>query len=119
MGKINSKRKGAEGEREAAMLLRFHGYDCRRGQQYNGADGSADVIGLPYVHLEIKRVEKLNLYDAMAQSKHDAEAAGQGEIPVVMHRKNHCRWLITLDFDDFIRIYREFEASMRLKEEEE
>lgn len=32
---INSKKKGAKGERELASKLRDYGYDCRRGQQYN------------------------------------------------------------------------------------
>ena len=61
-------------------------------------------MGLPNVHIECKRVERLNLYDAMAQSKSDAL---EDEIPVVMHRKNNCDWLVTLSFDDFMRIYEE------------
>lgn len=104
---INSKNKGAEGERELAHILRQHGYWARRGQQYSGANGDADVVGLPKLHIECKRVERLNLYDAMAQSIHDAR---EGEIPVVMHRKNHCKWLITLHLDDFMEIYKEWEA---------
>jgi len=113
-----SRDKGKRGEREIASILRSYGYgECHRGQQYNGADGSADVIGLSRVHLEIKRVEKLNIYDAMNQSKHDAESAGQKEIPVVMHRKNHCRWLVTMDLDDWINLYREWEISMEMRNE--
>ena len=34
-----------------------------------------------------KGLKKLNLYDAMAQSKADAR---ENEMPVVMHRKNNC-----------------------------
>lgn len=98
----DSRRKGAEGERELASKLREYGYDSRRGQQYCGANGDADVIGLPGVHIECKRVEKLNLYDAMAQSVHDAK---EGEVPAVFHRKNRCEWLVTLRFDDFMRMY--------------
>lgn len=99
----NSRRKGAAGERELASKLREYGYaDARRGQQFCGANGDADVVGLPDVHIEVKRVEKLNLYDAMAQSVHDART---GETPVVMHRKNNCDWLVTMRFDDFMRMY--------------
>lgn len=98
----NSRRKGADGERELSHKLREYGYDSRRGQQYCGADGSADVIGLPGVHIECKRVEKLNLYDAMAQSVRDAR---EGEIPTVFHRKNNCEWLVTLRMDDYMRLY--------------
>lgn len=101
---MNSRQKGKAGERELAKKLREYGYDCRRGQQYNGSDGSADVVGLEGIHIECKRVERLNIEDAMAQSKHDAR---QGEIPVVMHRKNNCEWLATLRLDDFMNIYKE------------
>lgn len=101
---MNSRQKGARGERELASKLREYGYEARRGQQYNGADGSADVLGLPGIHIECKRVERLNLEDAMAQSKRDA---GEGEIPTVMHRKNNCEWLVTMELDDWIEMYKE------------
>lgn len=55
---MNSNRKGKEGERELANLLKSHGYDCRRGQQFCGSNGDADVVGLPGIHIECKRVEK-------------------------------------------------------------
>lgn len=32
---INSKKKGAKGERELANKLKEYGYNCRRGRQYN------------------------------------------------------------------------------------
>ena len=104
---INSKQKGARFERLLAGLLSGYGYDCRRGQQYCGANGDADVVGLPYLHIEAKAVERLNLYDAMAQSRHDARP---GEIPVVMHKKNNCKILVTLELADFMSIYQEWEA---------
>ncbi|MDD3370014.1 MAG: hypothetical protein PHP50_14230 [Lachnospiraceae bacterium] len=105
---MNSRAKGAAGERELSNKLKDYGYMCRRGQQYCGSNGDADVVGLPGIHIECKRVEHLNLYDAMAQSKHDAVS---GEMPVVMHRKNHCDWLVTLSLDDFIALYREWSGS--------
>lgn len=104
MGGKASRDKGKRGERELAKALRAYGYDAKRGQQYCGANGDADVIGLPGIHIECKRVERLNLYDAMAQSKSDTR---EGEMPVVMHRKNHCDWLVTLSLDDFMNLYRE------------
>lgn len=100
---MNSKQKGARGERELAKVLRAHGFKTRRGQQYCGANGDADVIGLPNIHIECKRVERLNLYDAMAQAKSDAK---QDEIPVVMYRKDKCDWLVTLSLEDFMKIYK-------------
>lgn len=99
---MNSREKGARGERELAKALMAHGYNCRRGQQYSGANGDADVVGLAGIHIECKRVERLNLDDAMAQSIHDAK---DGEMPAVFHRKNNGKWLVTMRLDDWIRIY--------------
>lgn len=104
---MNSRAKGAGGERELAKKLREYGYDCRRGQQFSGANGDADVVGLPGIHIECKRVERLNLEDAVAQSRRDAR---EGEIPVVMHRKTRSPWLVTTTLEDWIEIYREWEA---------
>lgn len=103
----NSREKGARGERELAGILRGYGYDARRGQQYSGANGDADVVGLPGIHIECKRTERLHLYDALAQSRHDRR---KGEIATVFHRKNASEWLETLSLDAFMEIYREWEA---------
>lgn len=114
MGKINSKDKGRRGERELASKLRELGFNnCRRGQQYNGIEGD-DVIGLPNIHIEVKRVEKLNIYDAIEQAIRDAK---EKEFPVVFHRKNNKKWLVTLPIEDFIEIYKESEYSEERKEE--
>lgn len=81
---MNSRAKGCRGERELAAVLREHGFDSRRGQQYCGLNGDADVIGLPGIHIECKRVERLNIYEAVQQAGRDA---GGGETPAVFHRK--------------------------------
>lgn len=99
---MNSRAKGKRAELELARKLREYGYDCRRGAQYSGANGDADVVGLPGIHIECKRVERLNLEDAMAQSRRDAR---EGEIPVVMHRKTRSPWLVTTTLEDWIKIY--------------
>lgn len=98
---MNSRQKGARGERELAELLRAYGYDARRGQQYSGANGDADVTGIDGFHIECKRVEQLNIYKAMEQSERDAR---EGEIPIVCHRKDRKRWLVTIRFDDFMGV---------------
>lgn len=104
---INSRAKGAAGERELAKLLRSYGYCCRRGQQYSGVNGDADVVGLPGIHIECKRVERLDLYAAVEQSKRDSK---NDELPAVFHRKNNCEWLVTMPLDFWIELYREWEA---------
>ena len=98
----NSRAKGARGERELANLLKEYGYECRRGQQFCGANGDADVVGLPHIHIECKRVEKLNIERAMEQSSRDAR---DGEVPVVMHRKDRHPWLVTMAMGDFMEMY--------------
>ena len=102
---INSRTKGAAGERELANILKEHGYDTRRGQQYCGANGDADVVGLKNIHVECKRVEHLNLDLAMEQSRSDARA---NEIPIVAHRKNRKPWLVTMDLDKWLEFYKEW-----------
>lgn len=99
---INSRAKGAAGERELSNKLKEYGYNTRRGQQYCGANGDADVVGLPGVHIECKRVEKLNIDDALVQAIHDAS---DQEIPAVFHRKNRTEWKVTMRLDDFMKLY--------------
>ena len=107
---INSRAKGAKGERELANKLKEYGYNCRRGQQFSGLEGE-DVVGLDYIHIECKRVQNLNLYDAMDQSKRDRK---QGQAPAVFHRKNNRKWLVTMELDDWIKLYNEYYSSMKL-----
>ena len=107
---VNRRQKGARFERMVSSLFRAEGYEARRGQQYSGANGDADVVGVKGLHLECKAVERLNLYDAMAQAKHDARA---GELPVVVHKKNNCKVLVTMEFTDWIELYREWETSRK------
>lgn len=109
---INSKVKGAKGERELAKKLNEYGYICRRGQQYNGLEGE-DVVGLDYIHIECKRVENLNIYNAMEQAKKDVK---EGKAPTVFHRKNNKKWLVTMELEDWIKLYGEYYSSMKLKE---
>lgn len=101
---MNSREKGKRGELELSRLFREQGFDTRRGQQYCGANGDADVVGLPGIHIECKRVERLNIYDAMTQAKTDRK---KDEVPAVFHRKNNCGWLVTMEFEDFMRMYKE------------
>lgn len=100
---INSRQKGARFERELVKKLREYGYDCRRGQQYCGANGDADVVGLPGVHIEAKAVERLNIHEAVKQARRDAR---EGEMPAVFHKKNNQGILVTVTFEDFMSLYK-------------
>lgn len=80
MGK-SQREKGKRGERELAGILKGYGYACRRGQQFCGSDGSADVVGLP----------------------------------VVFHRRDRSEWLATMRLEDWIQIFREWEAGREVE----
>lgn len=67
----SSQRKGANGERELAALLREYGYPVERGGSLSFGE-VPDVTGLPGVHIEVKRVERLNVPEAMKQAMRDA-----------------------------------------------
>jgi len=93
-----SRDKGALGERELAReLSRLLGVEARRGCQHHGGPGSPDVVtGIPGVHIECKRSERLRLYEAIEQAIDDA-----GEkVPVVVHRQNRKPWLAVVRLDD-------------------
>lgn len=98
---INSREKGRRGEVELARVLREYGYQARRGQQFSGANGDADVVGLPGYHIECKRVERLNIEEAMAQSVRDAR---EGEVPIVCHRRDRKEWMVTIRLKDFMEV---------------
>jgi Holliday junction resolvase len=101
MGKINSRQKGARGEREFAEELRKAGHEARRGRQFSGSVESPDVVtSLPF-HFEVKRTESLSLYVAMDQAVRDS---GGRKVPVVAHKRNGKRWLVALHLDDFLTL---------------
>ena len=117
---VNSKQKGARFERQLASKLREFGYEARRTAQYCGNTGDAsDVVGLPGLHIEAKHQETMRLYEWMAQAKRDAEAGGENRLPAVFHKKNRAAVLVTMELDDFMELYREWEAGHDLKAREE
>jgi hypothetical protein len=101
---MNSRNKGKVGEREFASLLREHGFDARRGQQFCGGEDSPDVVSdqLGWIHFEVKRVQNLNLTDACVQAIGDCG----GKPWVVAHRRNHAPWLITMSAETFFKFLR-------------
>lgn len=96
-----SKRKGATGERELAATLTEAGFECRRGYQTDGKI-VADVIGLPHIRIECKRVEQLNLLKALQQAERDADPL---ELPAVFHRRNREPWQVTMTLDHWLKLY--------------
>lgn len=100
---MNSRQKGARGEREARDAMKqVLQCEARRGQQFSGGKDSPDVVhDVHGVHIEVKRVEKFNAYEAMAQAIRDA---GEDQVPTVMHRKNGQEWLLVCRFSDLPKL---------------
>jgi hypothetical protein len=96
---MNSCQKGKRGERAWRDELLAHGYSARRGQQFSGSPDSPDVVcaDLPALHFEVKAVERLNVYNAMAQAVGDAG----GKVSVVAHKRNRGEWLVTMRAADW------------------
>lgn len=98
-----SQRKGADGERELAAVLREYGYSIERGGSLSfGA--VPDLVGLPDIHIEVKRVERLNVPEAMRQAVRDSEVFHDGA-PAVFHRRSREPWLVTMRLADWMDLY--------------
>ena len=103
---VNSNRKGKAGERELSKLFRSYGFEgARRSQQFAGINNDADVVGLPHVHVECKRVERLNIHDASEQTIRDKR---EEELGIVAHRKDRTQWLVTMTLDEWMEIYKRY-----------
>lgn len=103
---MNSRQKGARGEREWAEVLRAYGYEARRGQQFSGGTDSPDVVckDLAWLHFEVKRVERLDLAAACHQAAEDADKKAWA----VAHRRNNQPWAVTISapfFFDLLKNY--------------
>ena len=102
MGKT-SQRKGADGERELSALLSAAGYECQRGGSLSFGE-IPDVLGLPGIHVECKRVERLNVGGAMEQEIRDSDRMLDG-MPALFHRRNRKPWLVTMRLEDWLKLY--------------
>lgn len=112
---MNNRRKGVRAELEIVQIMKKYGYDCHRAQmmyQKGGID-TADVVGLPGIHIEVKRVENLNVHKAYAQAVADADGKA---IPVVFHRRSREEWMVTCSLKDWMEVYEHgkeyFESSL-------
>ena len=93
---INSRAKGAVGERELVQELLRRGVMCHRSVQYCGRNGDADIVcdGLN-LHIEVKRTEKLRLAEAVAQASRDARSKPW----IIIHRQSRGPWLVIQTLD--------------------
>jgi Holliday junction resolvase len=96
---MNSNAKGKQGEREfSKQLIELFGINARRGQQFSGGSDSPDVVtDWDGIHFEVKRTEKLRLWEAIDQAERDANP---NQVPIVAHRANGKPWVLILDMLD-------------------
>jgi len=106
MGKF-SRDKGKRGELELVDKLQELGFPgVHRSQQFCGSTSSADVIGLPRIHAEVKRTEALSLYKAYEQTVRDAD--NSEDMPAVFHKRNGKPWLVVMSLKDWAKLYRNY-----------
>ena len=85
-------------------ILREAGYPVSRGGSMTFGS-IADIVGLPGVHIEVKRVERLNLSEAMKQAVRDAQRFRDGA-PAVFHRRSREAWQVTMLLHDWLEMYK-------------
>lgn len=98
-----SQRKGADGERELAAVLREYGYEIKRGGSMSFGE-VPDLVGLPGIHVEVKRCEQVRLSEWMQQAERDSQHFKDG-LPAVFHRRSREEWRVTMNLADFMRLY--------------
>lgn len=100
-----SRKKGQNGELELARILRDqYGYDVHRGYTFHN---ESDCVGLDGIHIEVKRREKISIYEWMEQAIEEAKKRMDG-LPVVFFRKNRKEWLVTMRLEDWMDLYGEW-----------
>ncbi len=81
------------------MLRRWGFRDCARVPNSGGLFIPGDVTGVEGYHIEVKRQERLRLWEWIGQAQADAP---HGSTPVVMFRKNGGHWHATLPAEDLL-----------------
>ncbi|MCD8207660.1 MAG: hypothetical protein LUD72_06970 [Bacteroidales bacterium] len=99
----SSQRKGRDAEITLAKILQTYGYQVRPGAPVSYGS-TPDLTGLKDIHIECKRVEKLNVMEAMHQAIRDSERFGDG-FPTLFHKRSREPWLVTMRIEDWIMLY--------------
>ncbi len=110
---MNSRAKGARGERLWRDELRAQGFTARRGQQFSGSPDSPDVVceELKELHQEVKFVQSLNLDKACEQAIRDS----RGKHWIVAHKKNNKAWKVTMSSDLFFALLRDGVETIKIE----
>lgn len=97
------QRKGRTGELELVEILNHHGIPAKPGKAVS-CGRAPDITGVLGIHVEVKRVEKLNVSAAFAQAVRDSEKFKDGK-PALFHRRNREGWLVTMRLEDWIELF--------------
>ena len=104
--------KGRNGEKELQKIFRQHGYDLKRGGTQSYGE-KPDLYGLPRIHLEVKRSERIELPKWMAQARRDALRFKDG-CPVVFFRRNNEPWFVTMNLEAWLKLYESYSKEHNL-----
>ena len=100
MNGAGRRAKGMQGQREAAAAwTAATGLPARNGGQA-GMVGGMDIEQPAAVRIEVKRTERLRLWEAVEQAQRDAG----GLPPVILHRANRQPWVAILPLEDLLRV---------------
>ena len=100
---IHVVNKGKEGEREVRTMFKnaLHGYmdtDLIQRNHQQAERGGADLVGVPMLAVEIKRVKKINWAGGLdtwwAQACEQAEKVNRE--PCLVFRENFGKWFVML-----------------------
>ena len=103
----SARERGKAFELELVHYFNDRGYHTRRGQQYSGHNGDADVVGLPGIHIEAKFRENLNVRAAIGQAVKDAKRDCLGklvELPTVFWKKARQGTVVIMRLGDWMEL---------------
>jgi hypothetical protein len=99
---MDRRAKGREAEREVANIWRGAGLEVRN------LEGTGDHLvigrarnGSPTIHSEVKRQERLKLWEWLEQAESEAPHSA---IPVVSFRRSRGRWYACLPLEDLAEL---------------
>lgn len=92
----NSKKKGNDAEKQFSQLLRDQGVDNTASRNYSSGNNTqkSDVHNKINYNIEVKHVERLNIYKAIEQSIKDSQKTHA--TPLVAFRKNRMDWWVAI-----------------------
>jgi len=102
MGK-SSQKKGRAAELELSRLLNEAGIPAKPGAALNYGT-EPDLTGIPGIHAEVKRHERIEIGAWCQQAEQDAQRFGG--IPCVFFRRSREPWRVTMTLSGFIELYK-------------